>query len=71
MNSILAIIAAIFALLNLFNSGKRKKAEEKLRNIEKEHHDEKLKIIQKEREAARDRLRDYLDHYRGPGNGKA
>lgn len=71
MSSILAILAAILALLNLFNGRKRAQAEEKLRNIEKEHHDEKLKIIQKERDAARDRLRDLLDHYRGPGNGKA
>lgn len=70
MNSILAILAALLALLNIFNGRKRAKAEEKLRNIEKEHHDEKLKIIQKERDAARDRLRDLLDHYRGP-EGKA
>ncbi|NDG29288.1 hypothetical protein EB118_04195 [bacterium] len=70
MNSILVIIAAILGILNLFNANKRKRVEEKLRTIERDHHDEKLKLIQKERDAARDRLRDLLDHYRGP-EGKA
>lgn len=70
MSSILTIIAAVLALLNMFNSSKRKKAEEKLRNIEREHDEEKAKLIAKEREAARRRLRDYLEHYRGP-SGKA
>lgn len=66
MNSILAIIAAVLALLNMFNSSKRKKAEEKLRNIERDHDEEKAKLIAKERENARRNLRDLLDHYRGP-----
>lgn len=70
MNSLLAIIAAMLALLNLFSNSKRKKAEEKLRKVERNHQDEKLKIIQKERESARDRLHDMLDNYRGP-EGKA
>lgn len=70
MNSVLAFIAALLAILNIFNGIKRKSAEEKLRTIERDHHDEKLKIIQDEREASRKRLRDLLDHYRGP-EGKA
>lgn len=71
MNSILALIAILLAVLNLFNGRRRSQAEEKLRNIEREHDEEKAKLIAKEREAARNRLRDLLDHYRGPGNGKA
>lgn len=70
MNSILGIIAAIFAILNFINKHKRDRAEEKLQTIERKHEDEKLKLVQKERDAARDRLRDLLDHYRGP-EGKA
>lgn len=70
MNSLLAIIAVILGILNLITGSKKAKAEKRLREIEQEHHDEKLKIIQKEREDARNRLRDYLNHYRGP-EGKA
>lgn len=66
MNSVLAIVAVVLSILNIFNLFKRGQAEQKLRDIEREHHDEKLKIIEKEREAARNRLRDLLEHYRGP-----
>jgi hypothetical protein len=71
MNSLIAIIIALLGIVNIFNARKRHQAEEKLRNLERDHHDEKLKIIENERETSRKRLRDLLDHYRGPGNGKA
>ena len=71
MNSILAIIAVLLGILNIITGSKKAKAEKRLRDIEQEHHNEKLKLIEKEREAARNRLRDLLEHYRGPGNGKA
>jgi len=70
MNSLLALIAVILGIINLIMGGKKSRAEKRVRELEKEHHDEKLKIIQKERDAARDRLRDMLDNYRGP-EGKA
>jgi len=66
MNSVLAVLALLLAVLNIITGRKKAKAEQKLRDIEREHHDEKLKIIEKEREAARNRLRDLLEHYRGP-----
>lgn len=71
MNNLLLVIIGILAFFNIFNSRKKSLAEERLRNIEREHDEEKAKLIAKEREAARNRLRDLLDHYRGPGNGKA
>lgn len=70
MNSLLALIAVILGIINLIMGSKKSSAERRVRELEKEHHDEKLKIIQKERDAARDRLRDYLNNYRGP-EGKA
>lgn len=70
MNNFLLVVIGILAFFNIFTGIKKSKAEEKLRNLEREHDEEKLKIITQEREAARRRLRDYLDHYRGP-SGKA
>lgn len=70
MNNLLLLIIGALAFLNIVNGRKKSRAEEKLRNIERQHDEEKAKIITNEREAARRRLRDYLENYRGP-SGKA
>lgn len=64
--AILAIVTAVLLVVNglLFNS--KLKAEEKLRNMERDVNEEKTKLLAEERERARKRMRDLLEHYRGP-----
>jgi len=67
MNNILAILAGILALYALLLGRRAKKLEKKINEVEQEHLHDKLEAIEKERELARKRLRDLLDHYRGDG----
>lgn len=64
--AILAIVTAILLVVNgiLFNSKLR--ADEKLRKMERDVNEEKTKLLAEERERARKRMRDLLEHYRGP-----
>ena len=71
VESILAVLVAILAGWNFLLGLQKKKAETKVRNLERERYNEKYEAIKKERELANKRLRDMLDNYRGPGKGQA
>ncbi len=64
---ILAVIVAVLGIWNLLLGRQKKKVEGRLRDLEREKHNEKYKTIKEERERAARRLRDMLDNYRGPG----
>lgn len=67
MNNIIAIVAGLLALYALLLGRRAKRLEQKINDVEREHLHEKVKAIETERELARKRLRDLLDHYRGDG----
>ena len=71
MNSLVSIAIVLLAMWNFILAKQKRMAERKHRESEEKHHAEKLQLIQNERELARKRMRGLLDHYRGPGNGKA
>jgi len=71
VESILAILVAVLGIWNVLLGRKNKQTEKRLRDREREQYNEKYEIIKRERETADRRLRDLLDHYRGPGGGKA
>lgn len=67
MNNILAALAGLLALYAWVLGRRANKLYKKINDIEQEHLHDKLEAIEKERELARKRLRDLLDHYRGDG----
>lgn len=67
MNSLLAIVAGLLAVCSLLLGRKANKLSKKITEIEQEYLNEKVKAIETERELARKRLRDLLEHYRGDG----
>jgi hypothetical protein len=69
--NILAVIVAILGVWNFVLGRQKQKAEGKVRDLEQEKYNETYRIVKEERERAARRLRDMLDNYRGPGNGKA
>lgn len=72
MSNLLAIVAGLLAVYALLLGRRAKKLEQKINQVEQEHLHDKVKVIEGERELARKRLRDLLEHYRGDGpNGQA
>lgn len=66
VESILAILVAVFGIWNIVLGRRNKKIETRLRDRELEQYHEKYELIKREREMSDKRLRDLLDNYRGP-----
>lgn len=67
MNNLIAILAGALAVWSILLGRRARKLEKKITELEQEHLHDKVKAIENERELARNRLRDMLEHYRGDG----